>query len=50
MLLGGMTGTMQYDGALSEFMPLLRYCQKTHLGKQTTFGLGQIDLQPETTP
>ena len=45
MFLGGLVGTIQYSGDLNEFMPMLRYCQKTHLGKQTTFGLGQIALQ-----
>ena len=46
MLLGGLTGTIRYQGDLGEFLPLLRYCEQTHLGKQTTFGLGQIALTP----
>lgn len=43
MQLGGVTGRITYmGGGLGEFLPLLRYCEKTHLGKQTTFGLGRI--------
>lgn len=45
MFLGGMVGSIQYGGDLGEFLPILRYCQQTQLGKQTTFGLGQILVQ-----
>jgi len=44
MLMGGLTGSIRYCGPLTEFLPLLRFCEKTHLGKQTTFGLGKISL------
>jgi hypothetical protein len=44
MLMGGMIGKAVYRGKLSEFMPLLRFCEKVHIGKQTTFGLGKIRL------
>jgi len=44
MLMGGMTGEVVYEGELGEFMPLLRFCEQVHLGKQTTFGLGRIAL------
>ena len=47
MFLGGMVGTIRYRGDLDEFLPILHYCQKTHLGKQTTFGLGQIMFQTD---
>lgn len=50
MFLGGMVGTIRYSGELNEFLPILRYCQKTHLGKQTTFGLGQLALQVKPSP
>ncbi|MBW6486005.1 MAG: CRISPR system precrRNA processing endoribonuclease RAMP protein Cas6 [Syntrophobacterales bacterium] len=46
MLMGGMSGDVCYSGDLSEFIPLIRFCEKTHLGKQTTFGLGKIALLP----
>jgi hypothetical protein len=44
MLMGGMIGEITYQGELSEFIPLLQYCEKVHLGKATTFGLGQISI------
>jgi hypothetical protein len=44
MLMGGLVGEVTYRGDLSEFVPLLRYCEKVHLGKATTFGLGQIKV------
>ena len=43
MTFGGLRGEIIYRGdGLDEFLPLLRYCQATHLGKQTSFGLGRI--------
>ena len=42
MLMGGITGCVVYEGKLGEFIPLIRFCEKTHLGKQTAFGLGKI--------
>ncbi|MBW6485390.1 MAG: CRISPR system precrRNA processing endoribonuclease RAMP protein Cas6 [Syntrophobacterales bacterium] len=53
MLMGGMGGEITYAGSLGEFMPLLRFCEKAHIGKQTTFGLGKIALVSvlkETSP
>lgn len=44
MLMGGMIGEITYQGELTEFLPLLRYCEKVHLGKATTFGLGRISI------
>jgi len=44
MLMGGMTGSISYTGDLGAFMPILGICEKVHLGKQTTFGLGKIQL------
>ena len=42
MLMGGMIGSVVYEGKLGEFMPLIDFCTKAHLGKQTSFGLGKI--------
>ncbi|MBN1849960.1 MAG: CRISPR system precrRNA processing endoribonuclease RAMP protein Cas6 [Deltaproteobacteria bacterium] len=42
MLMGGIIGNITYEGKIGEFMPLIDFCTKTHLGKQTTFGLGLI--------
>ncbi|MBP9021469.1 MAG: CRISPR system precrRNA processing endoribonuclease RAMP protein Cas6 [Syntrophobacterales bacterium] len=49
MLMGGITGSIRYAGNLSEFIPLIRFCEKVHLGKQTTFGLGKISLKSLST-
>jgi CRISPR/Cas system endoribonuclease Cas6 (RAMP superfamily) len=45
MLMGGVQGNATYEGDLAEFLPLLRYCEQTHLGKQTAFGLGRIEVE-----
>lgn len=44
MNFGGMLGTVVYQGALTEYLPLMRLCQRLHVGKQTTFGLGRFRL------
>lgn len=44
MLMGGITGWATYRGELTEFIPLLEYAAQVHLGKATTFGLGQLRL------
>lgn len=44
MLLGGLVGSVTYIGDITEYMPLIRFCEKVHLGKQTSFGLGKIEL------
>lgn len=45
MLLGGMVGSVSYQGDVGEFLPLLRIGEEAHLGKQTTFGLGKITIE-----
>ncbi|MBW1924972.1 MAG: CRISPR system precrRNA processing endoribonuclease RAMP protein Cas6 [Deltaproteobacteria bacterium] len=44
MLMGGMVGSVVYEGRLGEFMPLLELSSKVHLGKNTSFGLGKMDV------
>jgi hypothetical protein len=45
MFIGGILGETLYHGEnLSEFIPFLRYCEAVHLGKQTSFGLGRIQV------
>ncbi|MBM9536297.1 CRISPR system precrRNA processing endoribonuclease RAMP protein Cas6 [Desulfobulbus alkaliphilus] len=44
--LSGLTGTALYEGELGEFVPLLQYAQRVHVGKQTLFGLGSIEIEP----
>ncbi len=42
MLMGGMIGSITYCGKLAEYLLLIDFCEKVHVGKQTTFGLGKI--------
>ncbi len=44
MLMGGIVGKVNYTGDLGEFIPLIRFCEKVHIGKQTAFGLGRIKI------
>lgn len=43
MLMGGMTGKITYMGKIHEYLPLIRFCEQVHIGKQTSFGLGRIE-------
>lgn len=46
MKFGGIIGETVFQGEdIAEFLPLLNYCQQTHLGKQTSFGLGRIAVE-----
>ena len=45
MLMGGMIGSVSYEGKIGEYMPLIDFCTKAHLGKQTSFGLGKITAE-----
>ena len=45
MLMGGITGSVTYEGYIGKYLPLIRFCEKTHLGKQTAFGLGKIKAE-----
>ncbi len=42
--LAGLAGVVTYRGRLTEFIPLLRYCEQVNIGKQTVFGLGRMQL------
>ena len=44
MSLGGVTGTVSYEGDISDFMPLLRLGEYVHVGKGTSFGLGKYEI------
>lgn len=46
MFMGGMLGSVVYEGDLEEYLPLLHFCENVHLGKNTSFGLGKIRLAP----
>jgi hypothetical protein len=45
MMMGGLKGSITYTGPLNEYMPLLDFCSRVHLGKQTTFGLGNFTME-----
>jgi hypothetical protein len=45
MMMGGMVGKILYADVPGEYLPLLRFCELAHLGKQTTFGLGKIQMR-----
>lgn len=45
MFMGGLAGTITYCGEIAEYLPLIEFCTKIHLGKQTAFGLGKISAE-----
>lgn len=45
MMMGGLKGKVTYTGDLGEFLPLIDFCSRVHLGKQTTFGLGKFSVE-----
>jgi len=45
MFMGGMFGSVTYEGKLNEYLPLLDFCEKVHLGKNTSFGLGNFKTE-----
>ena len=45
MLMGGMSGTVTYEGDIGEYLPLVDICSEVHIGKQTSFGLGKIKAE-----
>ncbi|MFH0727035.1 MAG: CRISPR system precrRNA processing endoribonuclease RAMP protein Cas6 [Pseudomonadota bacterium] len=48
MMMGGLKGSITYAGDLGEFFPLLDFCARVHLGKQTAFGLGRFTWEIES--
>ncbi|MDY6822360.1 MAG: CRISPR system precrRNA processing endoribonuclease RAMP protein Cas6 [Thermodesulfobacteriota bacterium] len=42
MKFGGLTGTIVFEGDLARFLPVIRFAEKLHVGKQTVFGLGKF--------
>jgi hypothetical protein len=44
--LGGFTGVAEYEGDLTEFLPLLEVARWTGVGRQTVWGKGEIHCEP----
>ena len=40
----GLTGEVEYEGDLSPFVPWLYAAQKLHVGRNTTFGMGKLEV------
>jgi len=45
MKLGGVIGSVTFEGELGRYLPFLRLGEYVHLGKQTSFGLGQYVIE-----
>jgi hypothetical protein len=45
MPMGGLAGRISYENVPSEFLPVLDFCQKVHIGKNTSFGLGKFTAE-----
>jgi hypothetical protein len=43
--LSGMMGMLAFEGELTPFVPWLYGAQILHIGRNTTFGMGQIDVE-----
>ena len=40
----GLTGEVEYEGDLSPFVPWLYAAQTLHVGRNTTFGMGKLEV------
>ena len=45
MQMGGLTGTIEFKGDLTPYIPLLRLAEQVHIGKSTSFGLGKFEIK-----
>jgi len=45
MFMGGLTGSVIYEGDFTPFAGIMTMSQKVHVGKNTAFGLGKIKIE-----
>ena len=45
MKLGGLSGSVRYYGELAAFLPFFTLAEQLNIGKQTSFGLGEISFE-----
>lgn len=45
MLMGGIIGSIAYEGSIGEYLPFINFCRQVHIGKQTSFGLGKFKTE-----
>ena len=43
--MGGVGGSIEFEGGLAPCLPLLRVAEVVHLGKETSFGLGKVRVE-----
>ncbi|GAI89505.1 unnamed protein product, partial [marine sediment metagenome] len=44
---GGFLGHISFSGELKRFLPFIKLGEYIHIGKQTSFGLGQYEIIEE---
>jgi len=44
LMMGGIMGSITFQGVPAEYLPLFELCKTLHIGKQTSFGLGLYDF------
>lgn len=44
MFMGGLTGSVIYEGDFTPFAGIMAMSQQVHVGKNTAFGLGKIKI------
>lgn len=47
MYMGGLLGTVVYEGRIGPFLPFLKMAEMVHIGKNTQFGLGLISVSTD---
>jgi hypothetical protein len=45
MQLGGVLGTIAFEGDITPLLPMLKAAEQVHIGKATSFGLGKVQMK-----